>query len=94
MTVPALPPEAAWPDVLAAVRNVTNRCRTRLYARRILTIEQKADLDRLMKADRLKGFDGETAVLLLKAVFDGAADDAFVRRVEARLADMTAEAGR
>lgn len=92
MTAPAFPPEAAWADVLAGVRHVQNRSRTRLFARRILTLDQQAELDRLIKVDRLKGFDGEAAVLLLKAVFDGSADDAFVAAVNARLAGLADDA--
>ena len=83
--IPALPREASWLDVLSASRRVGNRIRTRRFARNLLSIEQQADLDRLLAADRLKGFDAETAVSILRAVFENAADDAFMVAVAAQL---------
>lgn len=85
MKAPALPTEASWVDVLSASRRVGNRIRTRRFARNMLSIEQQADLDRLLSADRLKGFDAETAVGILRAVFEASADDAFMAGVSAQL---------
>lgn len=82
---PPLPREASWLDVLAAARRVGIRIKTRRFARNLLSIEQQADLDRLLAADRLKGFDAETAVGILRAVFENAADDAFMAGVAAQL---------
>lgn len=90
---PPLPSEAAWTDVLSASRRVSNRIRTRRFARNLLTIEQQADLDRLLRADRLKGFDAETAVEILRAVFENAADDAFMAAVAAQLKPLSPAEG-
>lgn len=84
----ALPREASWLDVLGAARRVGNRIKTRRFARNLLSIEQQADLDRLLAADRLKGFDAKTAVSILRAVFENPADDAFMAAVAAQLTPL------
>lgn len=89
----SLPREASWLDVLGAARRVSNRIKTRRFARNLLSIEQQADLDRLLAADRLKGFDAETAVSILRAVFENAADDAFMEAVAAQLKPLCAPEG-
>ncbi|HZV85887.1 MAG TPA: hypothetical protein VFF48_12955 [Brevundimonas sp.] len=90
---PPLPREASWLNVLDAARRVGNRIKTRRFARNLLSIEQQADLDRLLAANRLKGFDAETAVSILRAVFENAADDAFMERVAAQLTPLCSPDG-